>query len=114
MQNAFSVSDHDVWYDLFEVWIGFCLGAGLKTVVLLVKDCWQIVINIGAETLKNAKPLKKRAGENKNFFVCNSHNQLRISKSGVRSQNLAAIKFTTLPNFWILTPELWILPKFAL
>jgi hypothetical protein len=28
--------------------------------------------------LKNAKPLKKRAGKHENFFVGNSHNQLRI------------------------------------
>ena len=99
MKNVFSISDHDIWDNLFEVWIGFSLGARLKAVVLLVKDCRQIAINVGAESLKNAKPLKKRAGKNENIFVCNSHNHLRIPKSGFRSQNLAAIKFPPLFNF---------------
>jgi hypothetical protein len=64
------------------------LGARLKAVVLFVEDCRQVAINISAESLKNAKPLKKRAWKNENFFVCDSHNQPRIPKLGFRSQNL--------------------------
>jgi len=99
MQNIFSISDYHIWDNLFEIWICFSLGARLKTVVLLIKDCWQIVINISVETLKNAKLLKKRAWKNENIFICDSHNQLKIHKSEFRSQNLAAIKFPLLFNF---------------
>lgn len=88
MENVFSISDHDVWNDLFEVWIGFSMGARLKAVVLLVKDCRQIAIHISIESLKNSKLLKKRAGKNQNIFVCDSHNQQRLPKSEFRSQNL--------------------------
>jgi hypothetical protein len=35
MKNAFPISNHDIRDDLFEGWIGFGLGAGLKAVVLL-------------------------------------------------------------------------------
>jgi hypothetical protein len=73
-EECFSVSDYDIRNNLFEIRIGFSLGAGLKAVVLLVKDCRQIAINIGAESLKNAKLLKKRAWKNENIFVCDSHN----------------------------------------
>ena len=59
MKDALSVSDHHVGDDLFEGWIGLCPGAGLETVILLVKDRWQIAINISTETLKNAKLLEK-------------------------------------------------------
>ena len=58
MKNALSISDHDVGDNLFEVRIALCLGTGLKTVVLLIKDYWQIAINISSETLKNAKPFE--------------------------------------------------------
>jgi len=73
MKNALSVSDHHRGDDLFEIRIRLCLGAGLKTVVLLIKDYWQIAINLGSETLKKAKLLKNRTGKNENFFVCNRH-----------------------------------------
>jgi len=73
MKNALSVSDHHIGDDLFEIRIRLCLGAGLKTVVLLIKDYWQIAINLGSETLKKAKLLKNRTGKNENFFVCNRH-----------------------------------------
>ena len=107
MKNIFSIGDHDVWNDLFEVWICFSLRARLKAVVLWIKNCRQIIINVSVETLKNAKPLKKRAGKNENIFICDSHNQLKIHKSEFRSQNLAAIKFAPLFNFLNL-------PKIAL
>ncbi len=97
MKNAFPVSDHDIWNDLFEIWIGFCLGARLKAVVLLVEDRRQIAVNIGVETLKNAKLLKKRAGKNENIFICDSHNQLRIQKLEARSQNLETGIFVRKP-----------------
>jgi hypothetical protein len=90
MQDAFSISHHDVWNNLFEVWIGFSLGARLEAVVIFVKYCGQIAANVGAESLKNTKPLKKRAGKNENLFVCDSHNQLSLQKPEVGSQNLEA------------------------
>jgi hypothetical protein len=73
MKNALSISDHDVGDDLFEGWIDLCPGTGLKTVVLLVKDGWQIAINLRAETLKNTEPLKERARKNEDIFAGNGH-----------------------------------------
>jgi hypothetical protein len=108
MQHAFPIRDHDIWDDLFEGWISFCPGTGLKTVVLLVKDRRQIAINLGAETLKNTKPLKKRAWKNKNIFVCDSHNWLRIQNPEFRSENLAVKENSTgskFSGFWLLYSE---------
>ena len=92
MKNALSISDHYVWDYLFEGWIDLCSGTGLKTVVFLVQDCWQIAINISAETLKNAQLLKKRAGKNENIFTGNRHDGMRIQELEFGHQNLAAGK----------------------
>jgi hypothetical protein len=73
MKNALSIGDHHVGDDLFEGWIDLCPGTGLKTVVLLVKDGWQIAINLRAETLKNTEPLKERARKNEDIFAGNGH-----------------------------------------
>jgi hypothetical protein len=73
MKNALAIGDHHVRDDLFESWIGFGPGPWLKTVILLVQDYWQIAVDISAETLKNAQPLKKRARENENIFADNRH-----------------------------------------
>jgi len=58
MKNALSIGDHHIWDDLFESWIGLCQGTGLKTIVLAVKNCWQIATDVSVETLKNTKLLK--------------------------------------------------------
>ncbi len=89
VENAFSVSDYHIRNNLFEIWICFRFRARQKTVVLWIKNCRQIIINISIETLKNAQPLKKRAGKNENIFVCDSHIQSSIQKPESRSQNLA-------------------------
>ena len=54
MQDALAIRNYDVRDDLLEVWVGFGLGAGLKTVVLLVEDDRQITVHISPESLKSA------------------------------------------------------------
>ena len=81
MTDIFAISDHHVWNYLFVGWISLCTRAWLKTVVFLLKNCWQITGDICAETLKNPKPLEKRTRKNQNIFVCNSHNQLKDYRS---------------------------------
>lgn len=94
VKNTFSIGDHYIRNNLFKIRIGFSEGTRHEIVILLIKDDWQIAVNLGTEALKNTQLLKKRAGKNENIFVCNSHNQSRIQKLEFRSQNLASIKFS--------------------
>ena len=59
MKNAFSISNQNIRDNLFEVGIGFSLGAGHETVVFRIENGLEITICISTETLKNTKLFKK-------------------------------------------------------
>ena len=58
VKNALSISDHHIRDDLLEIRIDLGLGTRLETVVLLIQDGRQIVVNITSETLKDTELFK--------------------------------------------------------
>ena len=88
MKNAFSICNHNIRDDLFEAKICFSIGAGHEAIIFRIKNDRQIAAYISTETLKDTKLFEKRTRENKNFFICSSHIELRIPETKIRSQNL--------------------------